>query len=76
MKEFTYSEARQRLSSLLNSARKDGAARIRRRDGQRFIVKPETLNKSPLDVSALNLEINREELVEIIRSSRPDYEKQ
>jgi hypothetical protein len=75
MKEFTYSEARQRLSSLLNSARKDGAARIRRRDGQRFIVKPETLNKSPLDVSALNLKIDREELVEIIRSSRPDYEK-
>jgi hypothetical protein len=76
MKEYTYSEARQRLSSLLNSARKDGAARIRRRDGQRFIVKPETLNKSPLDVSALNLQIDREELVEIIRSSRPDYDKQ
>jgi hypothetical protein len=76
MKEYTYSEARQRLSSLLNSARKDGAARIRRRDGQRFIVKPETLNKSPLDVSALNLQIDREELVDIIRSSRPDYEKQ
>ena len=76
MKEYTYSEARQRLSSLLNSARKDGAARIRRRDGQRFIVKPETLNKSPLNVSALNLQIDREELVEIIRSSRPDNEKQ
>jgi PHD/YefM family antitoxin component YafN of YafNO toxin-antitoxin module len=75
MKEYTYSEARQRLSSLLNSARKDGAARIRRRDGQRFIVKPETLNKSPLAVSALNLKIDREEIVEIIRSSRPDYKK-
>ena len=76
MKEYTYSEARQRLSSLLNSARKDGAARICRRDGQRFIVKPEKLTTSPLDVSALNLKIDREELVEIIRSSRPNYEKQ
>jgi PHD/YefM family antitoxin component YafN of YafNO toxin-antitoxin module len=42
MKEYTYSEARQRLASLLNSARTDGAVRIRRRDGQRFIVRPET----------------------------------
>jgi PHD/YefM family antitoxin component YafN of YafNO toxin-antitoxin module len=75
MKEYTYSEARQRLASLLNSARKDGAVRIRRRDGQRFIVRPETQKKSPLDVSALNLQLDREELVEIIRSSRPDYEK-
>ena len=75
MKEYTYSEARQRLASLLNSARKDGAVRIRRRDGQRFIVKPETQKKSPLDVSAVNLQIDREELVNLIRSSRPDYEK-
>jgi PHD/YefM family antitoxin component YafN of YafNO toxin-antitoxin module len=75
MKEYTYSEARQRLASLLNSARKDGAVRIRRRDGQRFIVRPETKKKSPLDVSAVNLQINREELVDIIRSSRPDYLK-
>jgi hypothetical protein len=76
MKEYTYSEARQRLASLLNSARKDGAVSIRRRDGQRFIVKPESQRKSPLDVSSLNLQIDREELVDIIRSSRPDYEKQ
>jgi hypothetical protein len=75
MKEYTYSEARQRLSSLLNSARKDGAARIRRRDGQRFIARPEIQNKSPLDVPALNLQIDREDLVEIMRSSRLDYEK-
>ena len=75
MKEYTYSEARQRLASLLNSARKDGAVRIRRRDGQRFVVKPETQKRSPLDVPTLDLQIRREEIVDIVRSSRPDYQK-
>ena len=74
MKEYTYSEARQRLASLLNSARKDGAVRIRRRDGQRFVVKPEAQKRSPLDVSTLDLQIGREEIVDIVRSSRPDHE--
>ncbi|MBA3345074.1 MAG: hypothetical protein H0T44_07190 [Gemmatimonadales bacterium] len=34
MKEFTYSEARQRLAALLERARREGAVRIRRKDGQ------------------------------------------
>ena len=75
MKEYTYSEARQRLASLLNSARKDGAVRIRRRDGQRFVIKPETRKRSPLDVATLDLQIGRDEIVDIVRSSRPDYQK-
>ena len=75
MKEYTYSEARQRLASLLNSARKDGAVRIRRRDGQRFVIKPETRRRSPLDVATLDLQIGRDEIVDIVRSSRPDYQK-
>ena len=70
MKEFTYSEARQRLASLLVSARKDGAARIRRRDGQRFIVKPEVPKKSPLDVESVNIKMSREEILESIREGR------
>jgi PHD/YefM family antitoxin component YafN of YafNO toxin-antitoxin module len=75
MKEYTYSEARQRLASLLNSARKDGAVRIRRRDGQRFVIKPETRKRSPLDVATLDLQIGRDEIVDIVRSSRPNYQK-
>jgi PHD/YefM family antitoxin component YafN of YafNO toxin-antitoxin module len=75
MKEYTYSEARQRLASLLNSARKDGAVRIRRRDGQRFVIKPETRKRSPLDVATLDLQIGRDEIIDIVRSSRPDYQK-
>jgi hypothetical protein len=70
MKEYTFSEARQRLASLLNLAGRDGAVRIRRRDGQRFILQPEKQTRSPLDVPGLNLKIKRGEIIEMIRSSR------
>jgi hypothetical protein len=70
MKEYTFSEARQRLASLLDRARKEGAVRIRKRNGQKFILQPETQSSSPLDVPGLNLNIGREEILEIIRSSR------
>ncbi len=74
MKDFTLSEARQRLASVLERARKDGAVRIRKRDGQKFILQPERGSRSPLEVPGLNLNLNlnREELLEIIRSSRRD----
>ena len=70
MKEYTFSEARQRLASLLNLAGRDGAVRIRRRDGQRFILQPEKQTRSPLDVPGLNLKIDRDEIIDTIRSSR------
>jgi hypothetical protein len=70
MKEYTFSEARQRLASLLDRAQKEGAVRIRKRDGRKFILQPERQSKSPLNVPSLNLNIGRDEIVEIIRSSR------
>ena len=75
MKEYTFSEARQRLASLLDRAGKEGAVRIRRRDGQKFILQPDRGNRSPLEVPGLGLDINRDEIVDIIRSSRRSAEK-
>ena len=40
MKVYTYSEARQRLSRLLDEAREGGEIRIKRRDGSEFTVRP------------------------------------
>ena len=74
MKEYTFSEARQRLASLLDRARREGAVRIRRRDGQRFILQPERGSRSPLEVPGLGLNIKRDEIVDIIRSSRRSIE--
>jgi len=70
MKEFTYSEARQQLAALLDRARRDGAVRIRRRDGQVFVLRPERTSGSPLDVPGLKLTFTRDELVELVHEGR------
>ena len=70
MKEFTYSEARLRLAALLERACREGAVRIRRKDGQVFVVRPEQGVGSPLDVPAIGAHLSRDEIVEAIREGR------
>ncbi len=70
MKVYTYSEARQSLASLLEQAKKEGAVRIRRRDGQTFVLKPEVPSGSPFDVAGIDLEITTEEIVSFVREGR------
>jgi hypothetical protein len=70
MKVYTYSEARQRLASLLEQAKKEGAVRIRRRDGQTFILKPEVPGGSPLDVEGIDRGMTTEEIVSFVREGR------
>ena len=73
MKMYTYSEARQNLSAVLDVAQKDGAVRIRRRDGRTFVLKPEVSDASPLDVEAVNIGVTTDEIVDIIREGRGRY---
>lgn len=70
MKVYTYSEARQRLASLLDQALREGSVRIRRRDGETFVLKPEKPTGSPLDVKSLDLNLSREEIVGFVREGR------
>ena len=70
MKEFTYSEARQQLAALLDRAHREGAVRIRRRDGQVFVLSPESRRGSPLDVPGINLDLRREEIVDLVHEGR------
>jgi hypothetical protein len=70
VKEFTYSEARQQLATLLEKARREGAVRIRRRDGQVFVLRPEQRTGSPLDVPSLKLRISRDDLLTAVREGR------
>ncbi|MBI3073801.1 MAG: type II toxin-antitoxin system Phd/YefM family antitoxin [Deltaproteobacteria bacterium] len=70
MKEFTYSEARQRLASLLERARQDGSVRIRRRDGQVFVLRPERRSGSPLDVNGVNLRVSKDDIVKAVHEGR------
>ena len=73
MKVYTYSEARQRLASVLDAAQQGGAVRIRRRDGRTFVLHPETSNRSPLDVEGVDLGISAGDIVSLVRESRSRY---
>ena len=73
MKVYTYSEARQQLASLLDAAQRDGAVRIRRKDGRSFILQPEISTASPLDVQGVSLGISTAEVVALVREGRERY---
>ncbi len=70
MKVYTYSEARQRLASLLDQARREGQIQIRRRDGQMFVLQPVTTPRSPLDVAGVPAKLPPGELEAILEESR------
>ena len=70
MKIYTYSQARQSLAKLLDQASKEGAVRIRRRDGRTFVIQPERSNKSSLDIEGVDLGVTTAEIVAFIRKSR------
>ena len=67
---YTYSEARQNLATLLEKAIREGEVRVKRKDGQIFIISPEPLGGSPLDVAGVDLDLSREEIVEFVREGR------
>ncbi len=70
MTVYTYSQARQRLSDVLNEAERDGSVRIRRRDGREFELVPVERSDSPLDVEGAGLDLSAEEIVSAIRETR------
>jgi len=70
---YTYTEARQNLASLLDLAVRKGEVRLKRKDGQTFVIKPERKAGSPLDVEGVNLGITTTEIVQFIRESRRVY---
>jgi hypothetical protein len=51
-------------------ARREGSVRIRRKDGRVFVLRPETVSGSPLDVPGVNLTLTREEIVDFVRAGR------
>jgi hypothetical protein len=74
MNVYTYSEARQRLAALLDKALKEGEVRIRRKDGQVFVLRPQARSASPLDVAGIDLDLSGEEIVTFVREGRRDYD--
>ncbi len=70
MRVYTYSEARQKLSSILDKAESMGKVIIRRKDGRAFALTPEQTRSSPLDVPSIKSTVSTKDLVEIVRKER------
>jgi hypothetical protein len=70
MQVFTFSEARQKLASILEQASKDGEVIIKRRDGRSYSLKPEVISRSPLDIEGIDIGISASEIVDFVREGR------
>ena len=72
---YTYSDARQKLASLLEQALREGEVKVRRKDGRVFVIKPEIKSDSPFAVQGIDLNVTTEEIVQFVRESRRAYEE-
>jgi prevent-host-death family protein len=69
MKVYTYSEARQRLSEVLNIARTEEVI-IKRRGGESFSITFRKSSKSPFDVSGINTRATTKDILDAVKESR------
>ncbi len=69
MKVYTYSEARQRFSEVLNIARTEEVI-IKRRGGESFSITFRKSNKSPFDVSGINTRATTKDILDAVKESR------
>lgn len=74
MEIYSYSEARQKLASVLDEAESKGKVLIRRKDGRTFALVPEQIPTSPLDVPSIKTDISTKELISVIREGRRKVE--
>ena len=70
MNVYTFSEARQKLATVLDEAQRKGAVRIKRRDGSEFEIAPVRSQASPLDIQGVDLGLSAEEIVSAVREVR------
>ncbi|MFM9905185.1 MAG: type II toxin-antitoxin system Phd/YefM family antitoxin [Pyrinomonadaceae bacterium] len=66
----TYTETQENLSVLLERANDEGEVRIKRTNGQTFILKPERAKRSALDIAGLDLGVSTKEIVDFVREGR------
>jgi antitoxin (DNA-binding transcriptional repressor) of toxin-antitoxin stability system len=73
-KTYTFSEARQKFASVLESAERGGEEWIVRKNGTVFIIRPEIPHRSPLDVPGIDLNISPAEIVALVREGRERFD--
>lgn len=69
MKVYTYSQARQRLSELLDAARREEII-IKRKGGDSFSVSYRKEKVSPFDVPGIKTKATTQDIIDAVRESR------
>ena len=69
MKVYSYSQARQRLSEVLDTALNEEVL-IRRRGRETFSVVSKTVSTSPFDVPGIKTKATTQDIIDAVRESR------
>ena len=69
MKVYTYSEARQKLSKVLDTARSEEVI-IKRRGGETFTLVFKKSSQSPFDVPGIKTRATTKDIIDAVRESR------
>ncbi len=72
MKIYTYSQARQNLSEVLNCAKVEPVL-VKRRSGDLFTIIPQKKKKSPFDVPGVKSDVATSDILDAIKESRSKY---
>ena len=75
MKVYTYSEARQHLSDVLNNARNEEVV-IKRRGGETFSIIFRKSKESPFDVPGIQTKATTKDILAAVRESRERFAEQ
>jgi hypothetical protein len=71
---YSYSEAREKLATLLKKAISEGEVKFKNKEGLIFTIRPErTPKKSPFEVRSVKLPITKLDILESIRESRARF---
>lgn len=70
MKVYTYTEARQKLSAVLDQARSESVI-IKRKGGESFqVIYKKPKKKSPFDVPGIKTKVTTSDILEAVKDSR------
>ena len=69
MKVYTYSQARQNLSDVLNRAKSEEEL-IRRRGGEVFAIVPRKAGGSPFDIAGVDTKAGTADILAAVKESR------
>lgn len=70
MNIYSYSEAKQNLSKILDKVKAEGKVFIKSKDGSTYEIRIIKEKKSPLDIKGVKLNLNRRDILDILREVR------